>query len=190
MKKFCCSSERSEIVPQRSTFCFVNTTTFLYHSDLFALKKQWETFERIENYNSIIYSTINGTGIPEKGADSETNPLFYTFTSDAELQEYRQGRLNHISEYPAVNDFVVPYAQKPLAVKDIINDTNIFYTTPCCKNIDKSKLLTNDERLNNITALNLYVRVSTQTAMYPKSPYKFQSAQEHLLYNTYKNTHF
>ena len=190
MQKFCCSGERPVIVPQRSTFCFVhNTEYFLKHSEIFTLKQQWDTFERIENYNSIVYSTINGTGtLQTQASDSPTTPLFYTFTSDAELQDYKQGRLNHIAEYPAVADFVVPYANKPLAIRDIIGDPNIFYITPCCQNIDKSKLLTNNERLYNQTGLNLFVRVSTQTAMYPKSPYKFQSAQEYLLYNNYKQT--
>ena len=135
-----------------------------------------------------MYSTIIGKPVNPKG-DLVTDSIYYLFSGEGELQDYRQGRLNHVTEYPTVNDFVVPYSQRPTySVSDIIGNANIFPGIVVDPRIDKSKVLTNDERLANITALNLYVKVSTQTALYPKTPYKFTSNQEYLLYKNYVQT--
>jgi hypothetical protein len=179
MKKGCCKVEKPPVVPQRSTFCFSHSTrAYLSNSDIITLTRQWDTFERVENINSIVYSTIVGT------KTFNNNQPFYTFLNNNELKDYEQGRLNHIAEYPSVTDFVVPYSKKPVAVSSIIGNAQIFGI--CCPDEDKSKRLSNNERVTNIKALNLYVRVSTQTALYPKSPYKFIDSQEYLLYKNYK----
>ena len=69
------------MIPQRSTFCFIhNKLAYLYHKDLITLKTQWDTFERVENHNSIIYSTLTGlstVGISSTD-NSPTHPFFYT----------------------------------------------------------------------------------------------------------------
>lgn len=173
----------------RSTFSFINTTrSYLTQDEIIKLRSQWETFERIENYNSIVYSSIVGKPISPVG-DTVIESVFYKFSGDVELQDYKQGRLNHIAEYPSVSDFVVPYSQRPLnSVSDIIGNADIFPGVIIDPRIDKSKVLTNDERLANINALNLFVKVSTQTSLYPKTPYKFSSNQEYLLYKNYLQT--
>jgi len=174
----------------RSTFAFKHDSqSYLKQDELTTLRRQWDAFERVENYNSIVYSTIYGTPTKTMGG-SVTDSIYYPFSGDVELQDYRQGRLNHIAEYPDVTDFIVPYSQKPAfrTVSDIIGNANIFPTVVVDPNIDKSKLLTTAERLKNITALNLFVKVSTQTSLYPKSPYKYASNEEYLLYKNYVQT--
>ena len=158
---------------------------------MFVLQKQWDTFEKVENRNSIVHSTLVGlkntpgsANLLQSG-DNVSDSLFYTFTGADELQEYRQGRLNHVQEYPTVTDFVVPYANKPIQVGDIIGNAEIFGEPRCCPNITKTIPLTNAERLKNRNALNLYIAVSTHTELYPKSPYKFKSNDDYLMYKNY-----
>jgi len=139
----------------------------------------------VENYDSVVNSTIlglNKTGV-------KANIPYYTFLSQSELQEYNQGRINHIEEYPSVSDFVVPYSKKPTSISSIVGNAQIFSNTPCCPDEDKSKLLSNTERFAKRNGLDLYVRVSTQTGLYPKSPYKFSSNDEYLLYKNYAQTY-
>lgn len=169
------------VIPYRSTFCFKNDTrAYLAYTDIITLKRQWDMFEQVENTDSIFYSTINGGGTVES---------FYLFNNQAEKLDYEQGRLNHIAEYPDNQDFTVPYSKKPRNVKSIIGNPNIFpVTEDCCPNFDRSNVITNNQLLRNTTGINLYVKVSTQKAMFPKSPYKFSGNDEYLLYKTYEQT--
>ena len=173
----------------RSTYSFIHETkAYLLQKDLITLRKQWDTFERVENYNSIVYSTLLGKPLSARG-DTVTDSVFYLFKGEGELLEYKQGQLDHIAEYPSVTDFLTPYSKRPIfTVSDILGDASIFPTQVVDPRIDKSNVLTNKERLTNITALNLFVKVSTQTSLYPKTPYKFSSNQEYLLYKNYVQT--
>ena len=58
------------------------------------LRKQWETFERVENYNFAVY---------QKLMSGDRSQLYYQFTSNEELNEYRNGQQQHISKYPNIS---------------------------------------------------------------------------------------
>jgi hypothetical protein len=63
-------------------------------SDIMRLRRQWETFERVENYNDIIYQKLT------QGNRSE---LYYQFQTSEELHEYRNGQQQHSTKYPSVS---------------------------------------------------------------------------------------
>jgi hypothetical protein len=172
------------IVPARSTFCFKHDTrAFLSQHDLIALKRQWDTFERVENYNSIVYSTINGS-------ESPANLIFYSFLNQSELDDYKLGQANHVSEYPNVADFLTSYSKKPIIPKNstIVSTVVSPYISPlCCPEYISTNVISNAELLANKTAKLIYERVSTQAALFPKSPYKFSGASEYLVYKQYRD---
>jgi hypothetical protein len=55
------------------------------------MQRQWGTFERIENYNDIIYQRFS------VGDRSQT---YYQYKDQAERNDYRVGQILHINRYP------------------------------------------------------------------------------------------
>lgn len=193
MDRCCKPGSYDPIIPQRSTFCFKHDTrAYLNFNEIMTMKKQWDTYERVENYNSIVYSTIVGLSPlpatptpvirPSTISTGSANIIFYNFQNQEELLDYNQGKLQHIAEYPDVSDFCVPYSKKPTNIAGVFNSNGYFIE----KSI-KSNLIDNSERLTNTTGRNLYVLVSTQKSLFPKSPYKFSGNDEYLLYKRYES---
>jgi len=180
-----------EKVPQRSTFCFINTQQFYLKKDeLVAIKQQWEKFEEVENFNSIVHSTLQNTLPVPQSNDQAKERIWYQFTSNAERQQYQQGKINHILEYPSVSDLQVGYADKPIVLNSTIltelSSMSISgFSDTCSGSQYVPPQKTYSQIISDRNALNLYVRVSTQKSLYPKSPYKFSSSQEYLSYKTY-----
>ena len=184
------------LVPMRSTFCYVNTSQYVSHADIIDNKRKWETFERIENNDSIVLNRLAQTvPTPVNGGPTGTDRVFYNFINNEERNDYLAGQRAHIATYPTVTDFVVPYSKKPIpytsTVVAALQSINYDYITlpGGCPNVNKGKPKSREELLNEQKALNLFVLVSTQTALYPKSPYKFSGMDEYLTYKKYKETH-
>jgi len=55
------------------------------------MQRQWETFERIENYNDVIY---------QRFATGDRSQTYYQFRDQAEKNDYRVGMILHINRYP------------------------------------------------------------------------------------------
>jgi hypothetical protein len=182
-------------LPVRSTFCFPESTMkYKSRLEIRQLREQWDTFERIENFNSIVLNKLAQTVPPEASSGTST-PAFYQFQSSAEKTAYNLGQSAHTVTYPDETDFLVPYASKPIPYISTVISTIVGYkyvyvsttTSTFCSNIlPTAPKLDSDIILRNRNGLNLYVRVSTQIGQYPKSPYKFSSNSEYLLYNEYK----
>jgi len=179
--------------PLRSTFCFPSSSFFNQsHQDILELKNQWNTFERIENYNSIVLNTL-AQELPKESGSSVTDSVFYQFNSSQEKTTYKLGQLYHTVVYPDVVDFQQPYASRPIPYTSTVLSTikgqtyvDLPSTIVCSKFIPPPPL-DQDTVLNNRLGLNIYVRVSTQNALFPKSPYKFASNKEYITYMNYKN---
>lgn len=182
-----------EIVPFRSTFCFP-ASTMIYKSrmEIRQLKNQWDTFERVENINSIIQNKL-ANRLPIEAGSGFSEPAFYQFVNSDEKTAYNLGQLAHTVTYPDVTDFLVPYSAKPIAYTSTVISTlaqikypPILSTTICSNVLPPLPPLDSDMLLRNRNGLNLYVRVSTQVAQFPKSPYKFKTNDEYITYNEYK----
>ena len=176
-------------LPARSTFCYSTTGKFFSKQDLIDDKRRWETFERVENYNSIVREELANT-VPATGTPSERGGVWYQFKDNQERIEYKMGQFAHVGKFPTLADFIVPYSNKVIpytsSVLSSIASLPINTTTNCaCERPVLGKTISVDERQSNIKALNLFIRVSTQTARFPKSPYRFESAEEYLLYKRY-----
>ncbi len=78
--------------PLRTQYPFdLSGVKFKSRSDILTMQRQWETFERIENYNDIIYQRFS------KGDRSQT---YYQFRDLTEKNDYRIGQVLHVNRYP------------------------------------------------------------------------------------------
>ena len=76
---------------QRTQYNFdLSGVKFKSRSDILKMARQWETFERIENYNSIIY---------QKFQTGDRSVPYYFFKDREEMNDYRNGRELHILRY-------------------------------------------------------------------------------------------
>jgi len=179
--------------PMRSTFCYVNESKYLSGADVIEHRRQWDTFERIENYNSIILDKLAQT-VPKPHNGTAGNGygggIFYNFIDQQERNDYLAGQRAHITALPNVDDFLIPYSKKPIpytssVISTLATESGVITIGPCPEE-KVGKPIPYEELLNNRKAQNVYIKVSTQTALYPKSSYKFSNAQEYLMYKQYK----
>ncbi len=180
------------IAPYRSTFCFPESSQqYKSQAELIKLRTQWDTFERIENYNSIVLNQLASI-VPVEAPNGVITPAFYQFINSAEKSNYNMGQLAHTVAYPDVSDFLTSYAARPIPYTSTVMSTiasiryDISGVDVACSNILPPPPLDSDIILRNRKGLSLYVRVSTQMAQYPKSPYKFTSNNEYITYNEFK----
>jgi len=174
------------VTPDRSTFCYVNTSKFISDQDNIANKQNWETFERVENNDAAVRLQLANT-VPSLTSVGER--VWYQFADDAERLAYRAGRRAHIAAFPTVSDFAIPYSDKPIPYTSTVLSTITTLTAVECVNcvcpLPTGRPISEDERIANAKAASIYVKASTQTSLYPKSPYRFASADEYLLYKRY-----
>jgi len=176
--------------PMRSTFCYENTSANLTAADIIDRRKQWDTFERVENYNSAILNQLGET-VPKPQNGERDGSVFYNFANQKERNDYLAGQRAHVRALPNVNDFVVPYANKPIPYTSSVISTlatvNPQMMTGPCPNERPGKPISYEELISNRKGLSIYIKVSTQTGLYPKSPYKFKNTEEYLMYKKYVN---
>uniref|UniRef100_A0A6C0DS93 Uncharacterized protein n=1 Tax=viral metagenome TaxID=1070528 RepID=A0A6C0DS93_9ZZZZ len=175
--------------PDRSSFCYINSSKFISDRDNIANKQNWATFERVENNNSAILLRLANT-VPTGGVANGSDRIWYQFADDAEKIAYRQGRRDHIAAFPTVSDFTIPYSDRPIPYTSTVLSTLASLPQPavpinCICSLPTGRLISDDERISNAKGASVYVKASTQTALYPKSPYRFSSADEYLLYKRY-----
>ena len=211
--------------PERSTFCFdLSGVQYKTRAELSDMRRQWDTFERIENYNSAILKQLS-LAIPGPAVQRDGS-IFLRPVDYEEKTDYTKGQLAHIARYPDVSDFLTPYANRVIpysnsTISSIFTNFSSTYTStvssltstytssytstyissilslvenqplniilgPPTQILPKSSDYS--EILENRKAKNLFIGVSTFTAKYPKTPYKFGSNDEYLLYKKYRDT--
>jgi hypothetical protein len=164
----------------------------LTSADVINRRRQWEAFERIENYNSAILNRLaNTVPTPQGGGGDRDNGVFYIFANQDERDDYLAGQRAHVRVLPNETDFDVPYSNRPVPYTSSVVSTlaaiNPEMITGPCPNDKPGKPIPYEELMNNRKALSVYIKVSTQTGLYPKSPYKFKNAEEYLMYKKYIN---
>lgn len=186
-------TDTAPLEPLRSTFCFV-APKYLSKKDIMDRKRQWDTFETVENRNSIILNQLANT-VPVENTNTETSSDFYQFVSSDEKRDYNLGHLAHTVAYPDISDFIVPYSARPIPYTSSVLNTiakttyNTQSSSPsfCTNYLAAVPVKDYDTIMNDRKGLLLYIRVSTQVSEFPNSPYKFESNKELITYNKYKN---
>jgi len=138
-------------------------------SDILTMRNQWNTFERVENYNHDVYQRLM---VGDRGK------LYYQFTGEERI-DYKKGQLLHIARYPwlppstfdSISNLPPPNVQTVVPpVTAVRNNPSIAEPLPA------------SERTSQTTDLTVYNHVSTYNATHVYK-YTFASNEEQMAYN-------
>jgi len=115
------------------------------------IQEQWATFERIENYNDVIY---------QKYEQGNRGDLYYQYKSNEELNNYNAGRLLHILAYPSLPAATFqPNRDRPLPNVPIIGGIPLETNVP--RFVMNRPVPSSSERATFRAELEVYSYVST-----------------------------
>jgi hypothetical protein len=145
-------------------------------TELLNLQRQWDTFERVENYNDIVY---------QKLATGDRGTLYYQFASRQESLDYRNGQELHVLRYPSlaatgafnsISERPMPdvpvTTRAPTYSMTSLQDRGLFFSTST----------TESERLTQESDLTIYTHVSTFNGTH-YFKYNFVSNDEKIAYH-------
>ena len=142
-------------------------------SDIIRMRTQWETFERVENYNDIIYQRLK-LGNREK--------MYYQYKDREEANDYKNGQQLHIARYPNLPPSTFnSISNKPMP--NVVFSTPPPYVSQTIKqNSDFSNSVPSSEQTSNKSDLTIYQHVSTYNSVHTYK-YIFPSNEEQLAYH-------
>lgn len=142
-------------------------------SDLISFQRQWATFERVENYDDIVFQKLM---VGNRGT------LFYQFNGRQEATDYKNGQTAHIKRYP----WLPPTTFDSIRLRALPTTA---MTVPPPNEAGPSKICgpfsptqTSSERLVRAADLTTYVHVSTFNAVHVYK-YAFVSDEEKMSYH-------
>jgi hypothetical protein len=155
------------------------------------LTRQWETFERVENYNDIVYQQL------EQG---NRGTLYYQFANQTEQKDYNAGQMLHVNFYTALPaSTFAPISTRPMpdvpvkvkaptcqtsmpAIVQLTNFNNVSYTATTIKNAGPSS-----DTTTAMADCAIYMTVSTYNSTHAYK-YIFTSAAEQQSYKRAADT--
>jgi hypothetical protein len=154
------------------------------HTEVLKMQRQWETFERIENYNDVIYNRFC-QGLRDKP--------YYQFRDMSEKNDYNIGQMLHINRYPWVSadPRISTIAGVPVStlasitdrkipnVEVIANPQNYSQVSKLC--VPTSSILTSADYMAQQAENAVYMHVSTYNGTH-KYKYAFPNDEEKLMY--------
>lgn len=169
--------------PKRTQYPFEAARTYLgirYKSqtEIIKIQTQWNTFERVENYNDIIYQQF------EKGLRNNT---YYSYASSGERQDYFSGRYLHEQAYssdPNTPWYIpasafCPISDRPMPNVPILTSLPIYSNRDPC--VPQRYVPTSSELQAQNLDLSVYTYVSTFNSAHVIQ-YAFQSDDEKMAY--------
>ena len=138
-------------------------------SDILTMRNQWNTFERVENYDYDVYQRLL---VGDRGTP------YYQFTGEERI-DYRKGQLLHMARYPWLPPSTfqsirsLPLPNVPMVVPPLTavrNDPSI------------AEPLSASVRTSQTTDLTVYNHVSTYNAKHVYK-YIFASNEEQMAYH-------
>jgi hypothetical protein len=152
--------------------------------EIIAMARQWNTFERIENYNDQIYNRFC-QGIRDKH--------YYQYSNMSEKNDYNIGQMLHVNRYPflttdarvstiggvqvstlaSISDRTIPN------VEIIAGPSHFSQVSKTCVPIPS--ILTSSEYMAQQSEDVVYLHVSTYNGSH-KYKYNFESDEEKLMY--------
>jgi len=160
--------------PKRTQYVFdLSGVKYKSKSDIMAMQRQWDTFERIENYDDVIYQQF------ETGNRANT---YYQFRERAEATDYRNGQELHILRYPTLPSSTFDSIRnRPMPNVAITTPPSYYYNTPT-RGVIFSTATTSSEQTTAVADLSVYVHVSSYNATHVYK-YAFVSNEEQLAYH-------
>jgi len=157
--------------PLRQQYIFdLSGAKFKTRCEILTMQRQWNTYERIENYNDIVYQRL------EKGYRDR---LYYQFKNNEELADYRNGMQLHNLRYPGT--CFESISERPMP--DVAVITKAPNWSPGIeRNLLYSTSMTAAELTAQQSDLAIYTHVSTFNAKHVFK-YNFVSDEERLGYH-------
>lgn len=161
--------------PLRTQYIFdLSGVKYKTRADVFRLQRQWETFERVENYNDVVYQKI---------VAGDRGTLYYQFRSRDELLDYRNGQELHVLRYPVLGAAGEFNSISNRAMPNVPVTTKApEYTMAPSRGINFSTSITASERVAMNNDLTIYAHVSTYNSQH-YFKYIFPSDEEKLAYH-------
>lgn len=159
--------------PLRTQYIFdLSGVKYKSRTELLNMQRQWETFERIENYNDVIFQRFQ-LGLRDKP--------YWQFRNREEMNDYRLGQLNHIQRYsylpPSTFDSI---SSRPMP------DVAVIRQPPNYSQVSRDILapppILASELIEREGDLVIYMHVSTFNSAH-KYKYAFTSNEEQLAYH-------
>jgi hypothetical protein len=140
--------------------------------DITVMQRQWDTFERVENYNNIVFQRIQ---------HGYRDRLYYQFANRQELSDYNVGQQQHILRYPWISSIeFCSYSQKPITNSTIITPAPMY--VQIARSTQFSTSVSASEKTEQIADLATYMYVSSYNSQHTYK-YIFTSAEERLAYH-------
>jgi hypothetical protein len=159
--------------PQRTQYIFDSKgIRGKSRSDILTMQRQWDTFERIENYNDVVYQRLQ-QGLRDR--------MYYQFRDRSELNDYRIGQELHVRRYPdlPVGTFA-SISDRPMPTVEVLTKAPN-YSMGVEKGLLFSTSISASERMEVMSDLAIYSQVSTFNATHVFK-YNFPSDEEKMAY--------
>lgn len=157
--------------PQRIQYPFSANTRYKTKSDILIMENQWNIFERVENYNDIIYQRIQ---------DGYRDQPYYHFLSNQEFKDFKRGQELHILAFPNLPPSTFAFiSERPLPITPI--KTPLPYYHQVDKYILAPPAISSEELTRQRADTEVYVYVSTFNDSHIYK-YNFVSDEEKMAY--------
>lgn len=160
--------------PLRTQYFFdTSGVKFKSRGDILKMQRQWETFERVENYNDIIYQRFSA------GDRSQT---YYQFKNREEATDYRTGQQLHILRYPWLPPSTFdPINLRPMPDVAVVNAAPS-YSMVLPRNTGLTSAVPESVATTTEADMTIYMYVSSFNATHVFK-YNFVSDEERLAYH-------
>ena len=160
------------LTPRRTAYPFADVNVrYKSRGDMLKMQEQWNTFERVENYDDVIYQLF------EQGQRAYR---YYVFASDAEFKDYKSGQQLHIRTYTNLPGSTFdPISQRPMP--DVPIRTAVSYDTNISRDILTGPTAASSEKAAIQGDLEIYAYVSSFNSVH-RLKYQFVDDDEKLAY--------
>ena len=158
--------------PQRTAYPFADANMrYKSRGDILRMEEQWNTFERVENYNDLIY---------QKFQQGIRNVMYYVFASDQEYKNYKAGQQLHIQTYPALPCSTFdPISQRPMP--DVAPITGLPLETNVCRALPNRYIPSSSEQAAINSDLAIFTYITSYNATH-QLKYAFVDDEEKTAY--------
>ncbi len=161
----------STYTPKRTQYPFSANVRYKSKSEILLLENQWETFERVENYNDIIFQRIS---------EGLRDQPFYQFLSNQEYKDYKAGQELHVLAFPTLPPSTfAPISERPFPNVPIKTALPYYHQTD--KYIIPAPAISSEELTQQRADLEIYTYVSTFNDAHVYK-YAFVSDEEKMAY--------
>jgi hypothetical protein len=159
--------------PLRTQYVFdLSGVKYKSRSEILNMQRQWNTFERIENYNDVIFQRFQ-IGLRDKP--------YWQYRNREEMNDYRVGQMLHIQRYPNLLPSTFdPISSRPMPDVVVVRGPQDY--SQVSRDILAPTPILASELVEREGDVAVYAHVSTFNSVH-KYKYIFTSNEEQLAYH-------